>query len=191
MRKDPVTTRRAFIGTLAAGLPAHSVTVEAQHAAKVPRIDYLVIGSLDSPETRTALNALRLGLREHGYVEGQNIAIEYRAADGKIERVPALASELVRLNVDLITAENTPLARAAQQATSTIPIVAAAMGDPVGDGLAASLARPGGNITGLTFIGPELAPSVWSCSRKRSPGLPASPPYGIPALSASTRRETC
>ncbi len=82
MRSDPVATRRAFIGTLAAGLLAHSATVEAQQAAKVPRIGCLVIGSLDSPETRTALNALRLGLREYGYVEGQNIAIETAKALG-------------------------------------------------------------------------------------------------------------
>ena len=91
-------------------------------------------------------------------MEGQNIVVEYRAADGKIERLPGLASDLARLKVDLIVATGTPLARAAQQATTTIPIVSAVMGDPVGDGLVASLARPGGNITGLTFLGPELVP---------------------------------
>ncbi len=104
------------------------------------------------------LEAFRQGLRERGYVEGQNIVIEYRSADGKIERFARLATELVRLKVDLIVAGNTPMARAAQQATTTIPIVAGAMGDPVGDGLVASLSRPGGNITGLTFLGPELVP---------------------------------
>src|SRR5262249_14048540 len=93
-----------------------------------------------------------------GYVEGQNIVIEFRAADGEIERFPALASELVRLKVDVILAPNTPGARAVQQATTMIPIVVPVMGDPVRDGLVASLARPGGNITGLTFLGPELVP---------------------------------
>ena len=115
-------------------------------------------GSLESRESRVGLDAFRQGLRERGYVEGQNIVVEYRAADGKIERLPGLASDLARLKVDLIVATGTPLARAAQQATTTIPIVSAVMGDPVGDGLVASLARPGGNITGLTFLGPELVP---------------------------------
>jgi ABC-type uncharacterized transport system substrate-binding protein len=116
-----------------------------------------VTGSLASPEVRATVDAFRQGLREHGYVEGQSIVIEYRSADGRIERFPQLANELVALNLDLILAQNTPAARAVQRATSTIPIVAAVMGDPVGDGLVASLARPGGNITGLTFLGPELA----------------------------------
>jgi putative ABC transport system substrate-binding protein len=102
------------------------------------------------------VDAFRQGLRERGYVEGQSIVIEYRSADGRIERFPQLANELASLNVDLILAPNTPAARAAQQVTSTIPIVVAAMGDPVEDGLVATLARPGGNITGLTFLGPEL-----------------------------------
>jgi putative tryptophan/tyrosine transport system substrate-binding protein len=91
-------------------------------------------------------------------VEGQNLVIEYRTAEGRIERFPDLAGELVRLKVDLIVAGATPTARGARQATTTIPIVAFAMGDPVGDGLVASLARPGGNVTGLTFLGPQLVP---------------------------------
>jgi putative tryptophan/tyrosine transport system substrate-binding protein len=153
-----VITRRAFIRALAGSLLAAPLGAEAQQAAKVPRIGYLVTGSLESSETRVTLEAFRQGLRERGYAEGQNIVIEYRAADGKIERFPRLATELVRLKVDLIVAGNTPMARAAQQATTTIPIVAGAMGDPVGDGLVASLSRPGGNITGLTFLGPELVP---------------------------------
>jgi putative ABC transport system substrate-binding protein len=139
-------------------LLAVAVIAEAQPPGKVPRIGYLVTGSLESPETRVLLDAFRQGLSERGYVEGQNIVIEYRAADGKIERLPGRATELARLNIDLIVAGNTPAARAAQQATTRIPIVAPVMGDPVGDGLVASLARPGGNITGLTFLGPELVP---------------------------------
>jgi putative ABC transport system substrate-binding protein len=97
-------------------------------------------------------------LQERGYVEGQNIVIEFRAANGEIERFPALAGELVRLKVDVILAPNTPGARAAQKVTTTMPIVVPVMGDPVRDGLVGSLARPGGNITGLTFLGPELVP---------------------------------
>jgi putative ABC transport system substrate-binding protein len=135
-----------------------AVVAEAQQPGRIPRIGYLVTGSLDSPETRSLLDAFRQGLREHGYVEGQNIVVEYRAADGKIEQLPGRVTELARLKLDLIVAGNTPAARAAQQATTTIPIVAPVMGDPVGDGLVASLARPGGNITGLTFLGPELVP---------------------------------
>jgi putative ABC transport system substrate-binding protein len=152
--------RRAFIGTLAGGLLAAPLAAEGPQAGSVARIGYLVFSPLESPETRVALDAFRQGLRERDYVEGQNIAIEYRSADGKIERFPGLATELARLKVDLIVAPNTPAARAAQQATTTIPIVASAMSDPVGDGLVASLARPGGNITGLTFLGPELVPKL-------------------------------
>ncbi len=143
---------------LAVGLALAPLAAETQQPPKVARIGYLVTGSLESPETRALLDAFRQGLRERGYVEGQNIVIEYRAADGKTERFPGLATELARLNPDLIVTGNTPAARAVQRATTTIPIVAAVMGDPVGDGLVASLARPGGNITGLTFLGPELVP---------------------------------
>jgi putative tryptophan/tyrosine transport system substrate-binding protein len=116
-------------------------------------------GSLDSPDSDARFAfAFRQGLRERGYVEGHNIVIELRAAEGRMERFPALASELVRVKVDVIVAGNTPAARAVQQATTTIPVVVPVMGDPVRDGLVASLARPGGNITGLTFLGPELVP---------------------------------
>ena len=117
----------------------------------------MVTGSLRSPDQQVNINALLQGLRELGYVEGRNIVVEYRAADGKIERFKELAKELVDLNPDLIVASNTPAARAAKQATTVIPIVVPVMGDPIGDGLVASLARPDGNITGMTFLGPELA----------------------------------
>jgi putative tryptophan/tyrosine transport system substrate-binding protein len=149
--------RREFI-TLVAGAAASWPLATRAQQAKVPRIGYLVTGLLESSEGRLFLDAFRQGLHERGYVEGQNIAIEVRAANGEIERFPALASELVRLKVDLIVAANTPAARAVLQATTTIPIVVTVMGDPVRDGLVASLARPGGNITGLTFLGPELVP---------------------------------
>jgi putative ABC transport system substrate-binding protein len=144
------------IVTITLSLLTAPLAAQAQPPAKVARIGFLLSGGLESPETRVLLDAFRQGLRERGYVEGQHIVIEYRAADSKLERFPALATELARLQVDLIVAPNTLAARAAQQATTTIPIVAVVMGDPVGDGLVASLARPGGNITGTTFLGPEL-----------------------------------
>ncbi len=141
---------------LAIGILVAPLAADAQQAGKVPRIGILSTLSPEFPTTHALLDAFRQGLRERGYVEGKNIAIEERSAQGRFERLPELAAELVRLKVDLIVAAGTPGARAAKQATSTIPIVAPAMGDPVEDGLVQSLARPGGNITGLTFLGPEL-----------------------------------
>ena len=113
---------------------------------------------LNSSEARVTLNAFYQGLREHGYIDAENVIVEVRAADSQIERFPALANELVGLNLDLIVASNSVAGRAVQQATTTIPIVIPVMGDPIGDGLVAGLARPGGNITGLTFLGPQLVP---------------------------------
>ncbi|HET9490929.1 MAG TPA: ABC transporter substrate-binding protein [Methylomirabilota bacterium] len=137
---------------------AGALALQAQEPGKVPRIGVLITGALEMPETKASLDAFRQGLRDHGYVEGRNILIEYRAADGNIERLPGLAAELARLKVDLIVAGATPAGRAARAATATIPIIVMAMGDPVGDGLVASLARPGGNLTGTTFLGPTLVP---------------------------------
>src|SRR5215471_12385972 len=126
----------------------------AQPASRVPRIGYLSAGA---PTTASAFeNVFRQGLRELGYVVDQNIAIEYRWAEGKYERLPQLAAELVRLKVDVILAVTTPAARAAKTATSTIPIVFTLVADPVASGLVASLARPGGNITGLPSISSEV-----------------------------------
>lgn len=149
--------RRQFtvVLSLALGWPS---ALQAQQPKKAARIGFLVTGSLNAPETRTSLEAFRQGLRERGYLEGENIIIEVRAADLKVERFPALASELVGLNVDIIVALNSLSGRAAKQATSTIPIVVPVMGDPVEDGLVVSLAHPGGNVTGLTFLGPQLVP---------------------------------
>lgn len=149
--------RRQFIVVLSLALGWPSA-LQAQQPKKVARVGFLVTGSLEAPETRTSLEAFRQGLRERGYLEGENIIIEVRAADLKVERFPALANELVGLNVDIIVALNSLSGRAAKQATSTIPIVVPVMGDPVEDGLVASLAHPGGNVTGLTFLGPQLVP---------------------------------
>jgi ABC-type uncharacterized transport system substrate-binding protein len=147
--------RRAFIAGIC-GAAAWPLAARAQQSGRVPRIGYLVTGSLEAPEAQVFHDAFRQGLRQLGYADGQNIAIEYREAHGHIERFSTLAIELVNRGVDLILAPNTPAALAARQATTTIPIVVQVMGDPVRDGLAASLSRPGGNVTGLTFLGPEL-----------------------------------
>ena len=163
--------RRKFIMALGGALVAWPRAGRAQQAPKVARIGYLVIGSLESPEGRKSLETFREALYELGYIEGQNIFIEYRAADGKIERLPALATELARLKLDLIFAGATPAGLAAQQVFTTTPIVVSAMGDPVRDGLVASLARPGGNITGTTFLGPELVPKRLALLREVLPRI--------------------
>jgi putative tryptophan/tyrosine transport system substrate-binding protein len=132
------------------------LTVIAQGSTpKVPRIAYLE-ASMPQNGTTAFLEDFRQGLRELGYVEGKNVQLEIRWGDGKLERLPALADELVRLNVDVIVAVNSPSIVAAKQATRTVPIVMPLSSDPVGDGLVASLARPGGNITGLSVMSPEL-----------------------------------
>lgn len=124
----------------------------AQPLAKMPRIGYLALRALAAED-----EAFKQGLRDLGWMEGQNIAIEYRWAAGQVERLPALAAELVRLQVDLIVARSTPVVQAAKDATPSIPIVMVLAADPVGTGLVASLARPGGNITGMSGTNPELA----------------------------------
>jgi len=118
----------------------------------VPKVAYLSASSAG----RTTLDTFQQGLRDLGYVEGRNILIEYRWANGQFDRLPALATELVRARVNVIVAANTPAALAARNATSTIPIILVTSGDPVGSGLVASLARPGGNVTGLSLM-PTLA----------------------------------
>ena len=145
--------RRVFIASIAGGLLAAPLAAEAQQAGKLPRVGFL-LGL--SPGPSREVDAFQRGLRELGYIEGQNIAIDYRYAGGQVERLPELAAELVRLNPDVIVAPYTPPALAAKHATSMIPIVFAGVADAVGAGLIANLGRPGGNITGLTSTGAEL-----------------------------------
>ncbi len=141
---------------LAAGaLLAYPRAAEAQQAGKVYRIGYLG-GTASTPETLALLDAFRQGLRERGWMEGQNLVIEYRWAEGKFERLPELAAELVRLKVDLIFAGSSIYVEPARRATQTIPIVFALHADPVGSGHVASLGRPGGNITGLSLMQSEF-----------------------------------
>ena len=146
--------RRAFLAVVAAGgVIAMPAVARAQQAGKVHRIGFL---SLQSGLTSTT-DAFPQGLGELGYVEGRNLIIEYRWAAQKEERLPELAAELVRLKVEVIVTAAAPTIEAARRATSTIPIVMAAGADPVGSGLVTSLARPGGNVTGLTALSTELA----------------------------------
>ena len=137
-------------------LSASLGTAAAQPAGKVPRIGYIYPGFANDPFSQGRLEVFRQGLRELGYVEGQNIAIESRWAEGKYDRYPALAADLVRLKVDVIVVVDDRATQVAQQATRTIPIVMSVVIDPVGSGLVASLARPGGNVTGLSMMAPDL-----------------------------------
>jgi putative tryptophan/tyrosine transport system substrate-binding protein len=151
----------AFV-ILMAPLAAHT-----QQPAKIPRIGYL---GLPAGPTQT-LEAFQQGLRDLGWIEGQTIAIEYRWAAGQVDRLPALAAELVRLRVDLIVASATPAVQAAKDATQSIPIVMTASADPVGTGFVASLPRPGGNITGMSSRNPELAGKRFELLRALLPPL--------------------
>src|SRR5207247_1669914 len=139
---------------LGAILFALGATAEAQEAGKVPRIGFL--DSSTASGIAVLLEAFRQELGKLGWIEGKNITIEYRFAEIKPERLPELAADLVRLRVDLIVVTGPPSALAAKKATTTIPIVMASGGDPVGAGLIASLARPGGNVTGLSGLSPQL-----------------------------------
>jgi putative ABC transport system substrate-binding protein len=169
MREDS-TMRLSAIGlmlTLALSLLVAPLATDAQRPAKVARIGYLSVGGgADSPFAE----GLRQGLRELGYVEGQNIAIEFRAAEGS-ERLPAFAAELVQLQVDVIVALSVGVAQVAKNTTTTVPIVVVTDGDPVGTGLVASLARPGGNITGVTGMATDLSGKQLELLKEAVPSL--------------------
>src|SRR5207245_7451993 len=151
--------RRNFISLLAGAMGGWPSAVSAQQKA-MPVIGFLGTTSLDPGGSFTA--AFRQALSEAGYVEGQNVTIEYRWAEGHYDRLPALAADLVGRKVDVIVTSGGPVsARAAKNATSTIPIAAVVGGDPIADGLIASLSRPGGNLTGVTFMMTELMPKLF------------------------------
>jgi putative ABC transport system substrate-binding protein len=160
--------RRTFIASVTIGLLAVPLAAQAQQAAKVARLAYLGNDPTASPHL---LEAFRQGLRDLGYVEGRNVAIDYRFAEGKFERLPAFAAELVTLKVDVILAGTVLIAVAAKQAIKTIPIVFLAVADPVGSGLVASLARPGGNVTGLSVLTPELVGKCLELLTQAVPGV--------------------
>jgi putative tryptophan/tyrosine transport system substrate-binding protein len=154
---------------LCALLLALSYRVEAQQPAKVPRIGFLAPGSPSSDSPR--IDPFRQGLRELGYTEGQNIVIELRFAEGKSERLPALVAELIQLRVDAIVLSGTPAAQVAKRATTTIPIVMGTSADPVGTELVVSLARPGGNVTGLSTLGSDLSGKRLELLKEVVPGV--------------------
>jgi putative tryptophan/tyrosine transport system substrate-binding protein len=181
----PISDLRLLLSGLCAVLLVLCVSAEAQQPKNVPRIGYL------SPFTPSAsaalLEAFRQGLRELGYVEGRNISIDYRWAEGTPDRFPALAAELISLRVDVIVTQSNQAVAALQQATRTIPIVVVAMGDPVGSGFVASLARPGGNITGFSNLAEELAGKWLELLKEAAPKLSR---VAVLAVSQTTAHRT-
>ena len=148
-------SRRRFLSTTGGAILIARPAAEAQ-SKSVPRVGFLSQRSRSDPQAQLMLDAFLQGLRELGYVEGHTIAIEFRGAEGKEERLPDLAAELVRLKVDVIIAAGILATQAAKQTSQTIPIVMGGVNDPVASGLVTSLARPEGNITGLSLLAPEL-----------------------------------
>ena len=174
---DRVMDRRVFISGAVAALLAAPLAAEAQQPGKIYRIGFLSPTSPSDRGNPGRLGALQEGLRELGYTEGQNILIESRWAEGKYERLSSLATELVRLKVDVIVTYSPPAIQAAKQATATIPIVMAGVIDPVATGIVTSLARPGGNVTGLSLMAPELVGKQLEIVKEVVPiGLPGGPP---------------
>ena len=163
---QPFARRRLLI-SLGAGALAAPFGLLAQQQPRIPRIGFLEPLARDSDHYRAFLR----GLRELGYVEGKSIVIEARFADGNLERLPALAEELVKLKVDIIVTQSTPGVRAARQATTATPIVMIAIGDPVGSGFVKSLARPGGHITGLSNIASDISPKLLEMLKAAVPKL--------------------
>ena len=175
--------RRLFVASLAGGLLAVPFAARAQQAGKIYRIG--ILESIPAAQNGANLNALRKGLQQLGYIEGKNLIIEYRSADGQAERFPDLASELVRMKVDLLVTRGTPATVAAKSAAGTIPVIMATMGDP--SAIVASYARPGGNVTGVTTFSTELTakriellkelvPKLTRVALLHNMGNPAAPP---------------
>jgi putative ABC transport system substrate-binding protein len=172
--------KKAAASVVAVILLAFVVIAEAQHPKKIPRIGFL---SATFPSPNPARReAFRQGLRELGYVEGKNIVIEWRSAEGTRDRVPALAAELVRLKVDVIVTAGPGSTRATKEATSTIPIVMGQDTDPVGNGFVASLARPGGNITGLSTLAPEISGKQLELLKETVPKLSRVAVFGTSSV---------
>ena len=185
--KEKHMTKKISILTLCTLLVALCTPAEAQQPKKVPRIGYL--SSFESAFESTRAEAIRLALREHGYIEGQNIGIEYRYSEGKQERLPGLVAELVRLKVDIIVvAGGSGPVRAARNATKTIPIIMVGGGaDPVEAGLIESVARPGGNVTGITLLSGELGGKRLELLKEAVPKLARVAALYDPAAGSSVR----
>jgi putative ABC transport system substrate-binding protein len=163
-----MSTRREFVTLLGSAALGWPLTAGAQQA-KMPLVGFL--GGADPVGYASQIEALRRGLRDFGYIEGQTIAIEYRWAEGRYDRLPALAADLVRAQVAVIITQGTPAAFAAKQATTTIPIVMAIVGNPVDTGIVSSLARPGGNVTGSSFFYAELSAKRLEIMKELMPPL--------------------
>jgi putative ABC transport system substrate-binding protein len=163
-------TKKIFIWPLAIVFLATASLAEAQQSGKVHRIGVLSEGT-SAPRRLREIDPFRQGLRERGYIEGKNVAIEYRSAEGKLDRLPELAAELVHLKADVIVTTSGASAGVTRQATSMIPIVMTVSGDPVASGLAASLAHPGGNVTGLTILTTDLSGKRLELLRETIPGI--------------------
>jgi putative ABC transport system substrate-binding protein len=161
-------------------------SAQAQQPTKIPRIGFLAGASPSASPVR--YEAFRQGLRDLGYIEGQNLIIEYRYAEGKLDRLPELAAELVRLKVDAIFVQSTSAVQAAKKATTTVPIVSVS-GDPVGLGLVASLARPGGNVTGLANLTSELAGKRLELLKEVVPSVSRVAVLWNPVASSSALRD--
>jgi putative ABC transport system substrate-binding protein len=169
-RKSKIENRKWLrLSVFAFALVVAGDVAQAQQPAKIPRIGFLISSSPSAMAPR--MEAFRQGLRELGYIEGKNIVIEQRHADGKPDPLPALAADLVRLNVDIIVTSGPTATRPAKTATSTIPIVMTFDDDPVGSGFVASLARPGGNITGLSTLAPEIGGKRLELLKETAPKL--------------------
>jgi ABC-type uncharacterized transport system substrate-binding protein len=177
---------KRIIVVLLVGLALASVHLaEAQQPTKIPRIGFLAAVSLSANSAR--FEAFRQGLRELGYIEGKNIIIEWRSSEGKADRLPALAAGLVRLKVDMIVSGGSTATRPAKEATNTIPIVMAQDTDPVGNGFVASLARPGGNITGLATLAPELSGKQLELMKEIVPRLSRVAVFGTSTRSGNAQ----
>jgi putative ABC transport system substrate-binding protein len=164
--------RREFITLISGAMATWPLAAQTQQATKIPQIGILSLGRGDKSDASLAtLDAFMPALREFGYIEGQNIAVDRKFADGDANKLSGLAQELVEHRLDAIVALSTPAVRAAKRATSAIPIIGIAMADPVQDELASSLARPGGNVTGTTFLGPELVSKRLQLLKEIVPGL--------------------
>ena len=188
-------TRRQVIVALGTSALAFPLAAFAQQSAKSYRIGFLASESASDPSQAKRLELLRSGLRDLGYVEGHNIVVEVRWAEGQYDRLSALASELIALKVSVIVASGTKATMAARNATGTIPIVMGSTGNPIGLGLTTSLARPSGNVTGWTFIGSELGTKLLELLKEAVPHIthaaylvnPADPPSSLPAMQTAAR----
>ena len=176
---EKTMAKKIVIGLLTTVMLAAGPSAKAQRPTKIPRIGYVIGPSL--AENSVRIEALRQGLRELGYIEGKNIAFEWRSADGRMDRLPALIAELIHLQVDILISAGPTVTRLAQQATKTIPIVMAQDTDPVGNGFIASLARPGGNVTGLSVLAPEITGKQLELLKDVVPALARVAVLGEPA----------